>query len=100
LKEKDKEISQLRSQVKTLETAFKKAAAYMSKESSDLTVEELIKASNKNHTLEEAKKQSKPKQAPAVKRPPTVEEIQQKREEARQNVLKWRKENLGNYEEE
>lgn len=103
LKEKQKEISQLRSQVSTLEAAFKKAAAYMSKESADLTVEELIKASNKNYTLEQAKKNvpAKVKQTGvSVKRPPSIEEVEKARQEARDKVKKWRKEMLGEYEEE
>lgn len=99
LKEKNKYIKQLEGELKTLETAFKKSAAYMSKESKDLSVEELISAANKDATLEQAKKQ-KPKNVPVVKRPPSVEEVQKKREEARAAALKWRKENLGNYEEE
>ena len=106
LKEKEKHIRQLQSELATLESAFKKAANYMSKESAELSVEELIKASNKNATLEEAKKSSQcfssPKKGQIKSKPvpPTLEEIQKKREEARESALKWRRENLGEYEEE
>lgn len=103
LKEKDKEIAQLRSEVRTLEAAFKKAATYMSKESAELSVEELIKASNKAYTLEEAKKNVPAKKKDAgvsVKRPPSLEEVEQARQEARDRAKAWRIQTLGNYEEE
>jgi peptidoglycan hydrolase CwlO-like protein len=101
LKEKDREIKQLRSELKTLEAAFKKAAAYMSKESKELSVEELIKAADKSQTLEQAKKEkvaSKSDKPPI--RPPTKEELEQRRKETLEKVKKWREQNLGKYEEE
>lgn len=42
----------------------------------------------------------KQKPVPAKIRPPTVEELEQKRKEALEKVKKWRIENLGVYEEE
>lgn len=103
LKEKDKEIAQLRSELKTLEKAFEKSAAYMSKESAELTVEQLIEASNKAYTLEQAKKSAPAKgksTGVSVKRPPSIEEVEKARQEARDRVKAWRKKELGEYEEE
>lgn len=43
----------------------------------------------------------KAKRPPRPKiKPPTVEELEQKRKEALEKVKKWREENLGKYEEE
>lgn len=103
LKKKEEEIRQLRSQVDTLEAAFKKAAAYMSKESQSLSVEELIKAAEKNLTLEQAKKSSvAPKtEKKIIPTPPSKEELERKKEEARQKALEWRRKTFGtDYEEE
>ena len=99
LKEKDKEIKQLRSELSTLEAAFKKAAAYMSKESSQLSVEELIKAANKDQTLEQAKKEKSLHQ-PGKIRPPSKEELEQKKKEALEKAREWRRKTFGEYSEE
>lgn len=55
IKKLEKEVRRLKSELATLNAAFKKSAAYMSTESKDLSVKELIKAAEKNHTLEQAK---------------------------------------------
>lgn len=57
IKEKDKEIQRLKSELKTLNKAFEKSAKYMSEESKELTTEQLIKAANNHQTLAETKKE-------------------------------------------
>jgi len=99
LKEKEKYIKQLESQLRTLESAFKKAAGFMSKESKELSVEELISAANKDYTLEQARKNA-PVKKDIKPRPPTKDELEQKKLETLEKVRKWRRENIGEYEEE
>lgn len=84
LKERDKEIARLKQELATLNKAFEKSAAYMSSQSKELSVQDLIKAANKGQTLEQTKK---------VKESETVEDVRDK-------VLKWRNERFGKYEEE
>jgi hypothetical protein len=55
IKKLEREVKRLKSELATLNVAFKKSAAYMSTESKVLSVEELIKAAEKNQTLEIAK---------------------------------------------
>jgi hemerythrin-like domain-containing protein len=55
IKDQEKEIQRLKNELKTLNKAFEKSAAYMSSQSKHLKVEELISAANKDHTLEQAK---------------------------------------------
>lgn len=97
LKEKIRYIKQLESQLKTLEEAFKKSATFMSDKSKKLSVEDLIKAANEHQPLSEIKPSAPKKKIIA---PPTQEELELKRKETLEKVQKWRKENLGNYEEE
>lgn len=97
LKEKNKQIKQLQSEVATLQKAFEKSATFMSDKSKKLSVEDLIKAANEHQPLSEIKPSAPKKKVIA---PPTQEELEQKRKETLEKVQKWRKENLGNYEEE
>jgi hypothetical protein len=50
IKELENEIRRLKSELKTLNKAFEKAAVFMSDESKLLKVEELIKAADKHQT--------------------------------------------------
>lgn len=84
IKDQEKEINRLKSELKTLNKAFQKSAAYMSSQSKPLTVEALIKAADKNQTLEQAK-QEQEKEGP---------------EDVREKIKKWREERFGKYEEE
>lgn len=97
LAEKKRYIKKLESDLATLEEAFKKTAVYMSDKSHKHSVETLIDAANKHTPLAEVQQK-----APEKKKlsPPTKEELEQKRKETLEKVQKWRKENLGNYEEE
>lgn len=54
IKEKDREIARLKSELKTLNDYFKKTASFVSTKSKALSVEDLIDAADKNQTLEEA----------------------------------------------
>lgn len=56
LKDRDNEIRRLKSELKTLNEAFKKSANYMSTKSKKLSVEDLINAANKEQSLEETMK--------------------------------------------
>lgn len=80
----EKEILRLKQELKTLNKAFQKSAAYMSSQSKELTVEDLISAANKGQTLEQTKK----------------EVAEQGPEDVREKVRKWREEKYGKYEEE
>ena len=84
LTQRDREIARLKAELKTLNEAFRKSAAYMSSQSKELTVEELIKAAGKNQTLEQTK----------------VEKVKETKEDVREKVLRWRNERYGKYEEE
>ena len=98
LKERDREIFRLKQELKTLNDAFQKSAAYMSSQSKSLKVEELISAANKEQTLEEAKKQHEK----LVKKvsPPSQEELDKKRQETLERIKAWRIKEFGEYEEE
>lgn len=96
LKEKEKHIKQLQSELKTLNKAFEKSANYMSKESKQLTVEELISAANKDVTLEEAKKSQVKKKLS----PPSDEELAKSRADTLERIKAWREKTYGKYEEE
>jgi hypothetical protein len=95
LSQRDKEIVRLKQELKTLNKAFEKSAHYMSSQSKDLTVEELIKAAEKGAKLVEIKDNKKVKLAP-----PSQEEIERKKQETRDKIKKWRIETLGEYEED
>lgn len=97
LKEKEREIKQLRSQLETLEQAFKKTAVYMSDKSQKHSVETLIDAANKHTPLSEIPNKTEEKKKIA---PPTKEELEQRRKETLEKVQKWREKHLGKYEEE
>lgn len=53
--QRDKEILRLKQELKSLNRAFEKSASYMSSQSKLLTVEELIKAAEKDQSLSQAK---------------------------------------------
>jgi hypothetical protein len=97
LKEKERQIKKLQSDIATLEAAFKKTAVYMSDKSQNHSVESLIEAANKHTPLAEI-----PKRVPEKKKiaPPSQEELEQKRKETIEKVQKWREQNIGKYEEE
>lgn len=80
----EKEIIRLKGELKTLNKAFQKSAVYMSSQSKELSVEDLIKAADKNVTLEQAK----------------VEKSEEGPEDVRERIKKWRDERFGPYEEE
>lgn len=79
IQEQSKEIDRLKQELRTLNKAFEKSAKYMSSQSKDLTVEELIVAADEGRTLEQTK---------ATK------------EDVRQRILDWRNKTYGKYEEE
>lgn len=84
IKEKDKEIQRLKSELKTLNKAFEKSAAYMSSQSKPLKVEELIRAAEKNQSLEQAINENIPDEKVRAER---------EREDVREKWRKWRLEN-------
>lgn len=84
IKEQAKELTRLKAELKTLNVAFEKSAAYMSSQSKLLKVEELIRAAEKDHTLEQAMKENIPDEKVAQERT---------REEVREKFRKWRLEN-------
>lgn len=84
IKEQAKELTRLKAELKTLNAAFQKSAAYMSKESKPLKVEELIRAAEKNQSLEEALKEIIPDEKVAQER---------EKEDVREKWRKWRLEN-------
>lgn len=55
VRELEKEIERLKGELKTLNKAFEKSAKFMSDESKELSVEDLIIAADKHKTLQEAK---------------------------------------------
>lgn len=84
IKEQAKEITRLKAELKTLNAAFAKSANYMSSQSKTLKVEELIRAAEKNQTLEQAK---------AEYIPDEKTEREREREATREKFRKWRMEN-------
>lgn len=84
IKEQAKELTRLKAELKTLNAAFQKSAAYMSSQSKPLKVEELIRAAEKNQTLEEAIKEAIPDEKIRAER---------EREDVREKWRKWRLEN-------
>ena len=80
----EKEILRLKQELKTLNKAFEKSAAYMSSQSKELSVQELIQAANKGQTLAQVKEEKK----------------DETKEDVREKVRKWREERFGKYEEE
>lgn len=84
IKQLEREIKRLKSELATLNAAFKKVASYMSDESKLLKVEELIKAANDNKTLKEAKAEYIANK---------TEENARSREETRKKWAEWAKKN-------